>query len=304
MLGQGLAHTYSIVARDPETGDMGVAVQSHYFSVGPVCPWGEAGVGVVATQSFVDPSYGPLGLELMRSGRSADAALAGLVAADEGQQTRQVAMVDAHGGVGAHTGERCIAEAGHRTGDGFSAQANMMLTDTVWDAMAEAYASSEGDLAGRLLAALDAAEAEGGDIRGRQSAAILIVAGTSTNKPWTDRKMELRVEDHPEPIIELRRLVDVHRAYRLIAEAEKKMQDPETVAEAAAEFERAYRLSGDNIELRYWYALTLGMAGKHDEASDVLGQIFRADERWRELTRRLPASGLVQQDLIDKLLED
>lgn len=299
-----LAHTYSIVARDPETGDMGVAVQSHYFSVGPVCPWGEAGVGVVATQSFVDPSYGPLGLDLMRSGRPAAAALAGLVAADEGQQTRQVAMVDAAGGVGAHTGERCIAEAGHRTGDGFSAQANMMLTDTVWDAMAETYTSSEGDLATRLLAALDAAEAEGGDIRGRQSAAILIVAGTSTNKPWTDRKMELRVEDHPEPLTELRRLIDVHRAYRMIGEAEKKMQSPDTVEEAAAEFKKAYRLSGDNIELRYWYALTLGMAGKQGEASEILGQIFQADDRWRELTRRLPASGIVQQDLIDKLLAD
>ena len=291
-----LAHTYSIVARDPSTGAMGVAVQSHYFSVGPICPWAKAGVGAVATQSFVDPSYGPLGLQMMKAGKKAGDALAGLVAADAAQDRRQVAMVDNEGNVAVHTGSRCIAEAGHRTGDGYSVQANMMLKDTVWDAMGDAFESFKGDLASRMLAALDAAEAEGGDIRGRQSAAILIVSGTNTGKPWADREMELRVEDHPQPLAELRRLVDIHRAYKLAAEAESKMQSPEQAPVVAAEFAHALELSGDNIELRFWYALTLALAGNVDEAVPLLTKIYEEDDRWRELLSRLPAAGIISDE--------
>lgn len=204
--------TYSIVARDPQTGDMGVAVQSHWFSVGSVVSWAEAGVGAVATQSFVDPAYGPLGLELMRAGKSAPEALAALLAADDQREVRQVGMVDATGGLATHTGTKCIPAAGSRIGSDFVVQANLMDRETVWPAMARAFESTRGDLADRLLAALDAAETEGGDIRGRQSAALLVVKGQASGAPWADRIFDLRVEDHLEPLQELRRLVLVHRA--------------------------------------------------------------------------------------------
>ena len=172
--------TYSIVALDPETGELGVAVQSHWFSVGALVPWARAGVGAVATQSLVEPGYGPLGLELMAAGKTASQALDALKVADAHPEIRQVAMVDAEGNVAAHTGDNCIPEAGHRTGENYSVQANLMANDTVPDAMARAFESAEGDLAARLLAALQAAEAAGGDIRGKQSAAILVVSGEPT----------------------------------------------------------------------------------------------------------------------------
>ena len=205
-----LAHTFSIVARDSESGRMGVAVQSHWFSVGSTVTWAEAGVGAVATQALVEVSHGPLGLDLMRGGRSATEALRALLAADEGRAVRQVAMVDANGEVAVHTGERCIADAGHVAGETFSAQANMMVTADVWPAMTDAYERSRGDFAERMLEALEAGQTAGGDVRGRQSAAILIVEGESTGCPWVDTTMDLRVEDHAKPIKELRRLV-THR---------------------------------------------------------------------------------------------
>lgn len=205
--------TYSIVARDPNTGELGVAVQSCYFSVGAVVPWAEAGVGAVATQSFVDPAYGPLGLALMRKGQSAPEALQALVAADPGEAIRQVAMIDALGRVAVHTGAHCLDAAGHCLGEQVSAQANLMARTTVWGAMIERFSKTSGELATRLLAALDAAEAEGGDRRGKQSAAILIVRAQPTGKVWVDRIVDLRVEDHPDPVNELRRLVDLKRLY-------------------------------------------------------------------------------------------
>ncbi|MCP4654108.1 MAG: DUF1028 domain-containing protein, partial [bacterium] len=203
-------NTYSIVARDPATGELGVAVQSHWFSVGTVVTWAEAGVGAVATQSFSEISYGPLGLELMKAGKTASEALAALTSVDPHANVRQVAMVDDDGNVAAHTGSACIAEAGHHLGDQYSTQANLMEKNTVWDAMAKAYETSPGDLTDRLMAALEAAQAEGGDIRGMQSAAILVVPGTSAGAPWRERIVDLRVEDHPRPLEELKRLIRVH----------------------------------------------------------------------------------------------
>jgi len=199
--------TYSIVARDSATGELGVAVQSHWFSVGAVVPWAEAGVGAVATQSFIDPSYGALGLDLMRAGKSAPEALAALLAADAQRDVRQVGMVDARGRVARHTGRLCIPAAGDQAGAQYVVQANLMERATVWPAMARAFEAATGDLAERLMAALEAAEAEGGDIRGRQSAALLVVKAHSTGRPWADRRFDLRVEDHPEPLPELRRLL-------------------------------------------------------------------------------------------------
>jgi uncharacterized Ntn-hydrolase superfamily protein len=267
--------TYSIVARDAATGELGVAVQSHYFGVGPVVPWLRPGVGAVATQAMVEVSYGPRLLELLGAGQAPADALAELTAADEAAATRQVAVVDATGAVATHTGERCIAEAGHRTGDGWSVQANMMTAPTVPDAMAEAFAATEGELAFRLLAALDAAEAEGGDIRGRQSAALVVVGGDAALPPW-DRVYDVRVDDDPQPLVELRRLAEVRRAYRTVA-----VDDP--------------ALRG-NPELRFWTALQLAATGQVDEARTMLDAIYELDDRWRELVRRLPASGNLPDD--------
>src|SRR5437660_8040749 len=234
--------TYSIVARDGETGELGVAVQSHYFQVGPVVPWALAGVGAVATQSMVNVSFGPLGVEYMRLGYTAEQALKALLAADSQPESRQVALVDAAGNVAVHTGAKCIPAAGHRTGDGFSCQANLMEKDTVWDAMHEAYNSTDAPLAERMMAALDAAEAEGGDIRGKQSAARLVVSGKPTGRSWEDRVIEIRVEDAPDPLPELRRLLRVKRAYMALNDADRGADGGDQAA-AAARLEEALALA-------------------------------------------------------------
>jgi len=285
-------HTYSIVARDPATGQLGVAVQSHWFSVGSMVSWAEAGVGAVATQSFVDPAYGPRGLELMRGGLSPEQALAALTSVDEGRDVRQVAFVDVAGRVAAHTGARCIEAAGHHVGEGYSVQANMMLNDRVVPAMAAAYEAAEGDLAERMMRALEAAQATGGDIRGRQSAAMLIVKGASTGRPWADRVLELRVEDHPEPLIELRRLITVHRAYERMNAGDVAVEQND-LDRAKAEYAAAAALLPGNLEIRYWAAVTLATAGEVDQALPVFREIFAADPNWVELTRRLVPAGLI-----------
>lgn len=289
--------TYSIVARDPATGEIGVAVQSHWFSVGPIVPWAEAGVGAVATQSLVDPSYGPDGLALMRDGVSALDALAKLVAADEGRAVRQVAMVDASGRVATHTGERCIAFAGH-VSDGefqFSVQANMMGKNTVWPAMAEAFRTADGDLADRLLAALAAAEGEGGDVRGRQSAAIIIVNAEATGKPWVDRRFDLRVEDHPTPVEELKRLVQLQRAYLHMNAGDAAIEE-EDWDTALGEYAAAERLAPHIVEIPFWVAVSLASAGRSEEAMPIFESVFEREPVWAELVPRLVESGLFPDD--------
>ncbi|MBO0829749.1 MAG: DUF1028 domain-containing protein [Streptosporangiales bacterium] len=296
--------TYSIVARDEQTGELGCAVQSHFFSVGPIVPWVEAGVGAVATQAQAEISYGPLGLDRMRAGEPACEALAALVAADGKSAHRQVAMVDAQGRVATHTGAMCIREAGHRQGDGVSVQANMMLRDTVPDAMVRAYESASGDLADRLLAALDAAQAEGGDIRGRQSAAIVVAAGDPSGRPWQDRRVDLRVEDHPDPLAELRRLVQLRRAYDAIDRAEHAGLRGD-LATATAEYAKAEAASVGNVEPAFWFGVGIAMSGDVERARKVLAGPFAAHDGWKELLRRLPAAGMFPDDtqLIDRLLE-
>lgn len=288
-------HTYSIVARDSATRQLGVAVQSHWFSVGALVPWAEAGVGAVATQSFIEVSYGPLGLDLMRAGKTAPEALRALVAADENEAVRQVAMVDARGRVAAHTGSKAIAEAGHQAGRGYSVQANLMLRNTVWPAMARAYESTRGDLTDRLLAALEAGEREGGDIRGRQSAAILVVSGTPTGIPWRDVVFDLRVEDDPQPVEELRRLVRVARAYLKMNEGDELFALGK-VDEAARAYGAAAALYPDNPEMVFWHAVTLAGAGRVEPALPLFRQAFAADSNWWVLIPRLPASGLLPDD--------
>lgn len=292
------AHTYSIVAYDPEARQWGVAVQSHYFCVGRIVQWAEAGVGAVATQSMAEASYGPLGLEMMRAGKTAGQALAGLVASDSNAAVRQVAMVDAQGDVAVHTGELCIAEAGHRTGKHYSVQANLMLKDTVWDAMAEAFERADGDLAERMMVALEAAEGEGGDIRGKQSAALLVVGGELTGAPWRSRIFDLRVDDHPEPLPELRRLLHVARAYRYAGEATEIAKSDalgdERFDMARRKYEQAMLYNEDlrgNVELPFWSAVQLASDGQWEASIPLFRMVFAADPAWRELVPRLARVG-------------
>jgi len=254
-------HTYSIVAFDQETGELGVAVQSHWFSVGFLVPWAKAGVGAVATQSFVKVDYGPHGLKLMEEGMSADAALQKLVSEDEGEAVRQVAMIDVKGNVAAHTGSKCIYAAGHQIGKNYSVQANLMENETVWPAMAKAFENTEGDLADKMMATLDAAEAEGGDIRGKQSAAMLIVTGEPTGVPWKDTVLDLRVEDHPKPLEELRRLIRINRAYKHANKGDHYLE-LEDIEKALAEYEMAAQYYPENPELSFWSAITLASKGQ------------------------------------------
>jgi len=295
--------TYSIVARDPETGALGVAVQSHYFSVGSVVTWAEAGVGAIATQSFAEPAYGPRGLALLRFGVDPVTALQALTSADAEQARRQVAFVDAGGRVAVHTGALCIEAAGHATGDGVSVQANMMRGSGVWPAMLEAYQTSTGDLAERLMAALDAAEAAGGDIRGRQSAAMLIVASVGTGQPWRERLIDLRVEDAPDPLGELRRLTTMRRGYQHIeaAEAREVAGDLEG---SLVEYEHARTLLAGNDEAAFWSAILMADAGRVQEAKARLAEIATREPGWSELLRRLPATGLLRNGdtTVDRLL--
>ncbi len=297
--------TYSIVARDPETGEMGVAVQSHWFSVGPIVPWAEAGVGAVATQSLVDPAYGPLGLELMRTGRTAPEALRSLLAGDEGRAVRQVAMIDAAGRVATHTGDRCIAAAGHVTDEEnqFSVQANLMLGEEVWPAMAEAYREATGDLADRMLAALEAAQSVGGDIRGKQSAAIVIVAAQSSGKPWVDRTFDLRIEDHPHPVQELKRLVQLQRAYLHMNAGDAAMEEADFET-ASREYASAETLAPDIVEIPFWHAVTLASSGEVDKSLPIFKRVFAREPIWAELVPRLVRSELLPNDpeLIEKIL--
>ncbi|MBN1206287.1 MAG: DUF1028 domain-containing protein [Myxococcaceae bacterium] len=288
-------NTYSIVARDPATGELGVAVQSHWFSVGPIVAWAEAGVGAVATQSFVDPSYGKLGLDLMRAGRAAPDALKGLLVADSGSAVRQVAMIDAQGRVAAHTGERCIVAAGHVVGENFSVQANMMERDTVWPAMAKAFRETKGDLAARMMAALEAAEAAGGDIRGKQSAALIVVSGKPTGKSWVDRKFDIRVDDHPKPLVELRRLLTLQRAYNLMNEGDLAIERNDTQA-ALEHYSGAEALAPGNAEMVFWHAVSLVNVNRVDEAIPLFQKTFKLDARWRDLLTRLPKAGLLPDD--------
>ncbi len=297
------AHTFSIVARDPSTGEIGVAVQSHWFSVGSVVAWGEPGVGVVATQSMVEKSYGPQGLELMRIGITAPAALPALLQADDNREVRQVAMVDSQGRVAVHTGARCIECAGHIQGDGFSVQANMMLKDTVWPAMAEAYSGAAGSLGERMLAALEAAQAAGGDIRGQQSASILVVSGTASAKPWEGILVDLRVEDHPQPVSELKRLLEIHRAYEWMNQGDAFLAEDQ-VEQALHAYRSAAELAPDMDELPFWHALTLADLNRMDEAAPIFKSVFQVNPNWAELVKRLPAAGLLRDDpeLLQRIL--
>jgi uncharacterized Ntn-hydrolase superfamily protein len=288
------AHTFSIVARDANTGEMAVAVQSNWFSVGTVVSWGEAGVGVIATQSFVNKSFGIRGLNLLKDGKSPQEALDLLLSDDSGKEFRQVAILDTQGRVATHTGKSCIDAAGHRNGDNFSVQANMMLNDKVVPAMEKAWKENASlRLPERMVAVLQAAQQAGGDIRGKQSAALLVVAPKASEEPWNDRLVDLRVDDSTDPIAEIARLLKVFRAYEHMNQGDLYVEKNQ-MQEAMDEYGKAMKMFPDNLEMQYWTAITLANNKDVKKASAMLQKIYKKDPNWRELTRRLPKAGLLQ----------
>jgi uncharacterized Ntn-hydrolase superfamily protein len=322
-------NTFSIVARDPQTGQIGVAVQSHWFAVGQIVPWAEAGVGAVATQSFVDPAYGKLGLDLLRAGKGAPDVLRGLLGTDANCQVRQVAVIDANGNVATFTGSRDIQAAGGIAGnatgapvqipcgaDGgtlsvgrdFAVQANLMSNDKIWPAMAKAFAETKGDLAERMLAALDGAQSVGGDIRGKQSAALIVVNAKSTGKPWEDQIFNLRVDDNPAPLDELRRLVALQRAYNHMNAGDLATEHNDNEG-ALREYSAAEQIAATTAgipksryaEMIYWHAVALVNMKRVDEALPLFARTFGMEAGWRELTPRLTKAGLLPDD--PKLIE-
>jgi uncharacterized Ntn-hydrolase superfamily protein len=300
-----LTHTYSIVARDSVTGDIGVAVQSHWFSVGSVVSWAEPGVGAIATQSLVNVSFGPKGLTLLKKGKTAPEVLNTLIRDDDGREFRQLAIIDVHGNVATFTGLKCIPDAGQIIGKNYSVQANMMLNNKVWPAMAEAFEKSTGPLAERMVEALKAAEAAGGDIRGQQSASILVVRGSSTGKLWEDRLVDLRVEDHPQAVNEIERILKVHRAYEHMNQGDLAIElgDEE---KALIEYSTAEKLFPDNIEMKYWHAVSLANMGRLDDALPIFRIVFEEDPNWIELTKRIVPNGLlnVDEDTLNKIIHE
>ena len=287
-----LVATYSIVARDSETGEMGVAVQSHWFSVGSIVSWGEAGVGVVATQSFVNPAFGPDGLALLKSGITASEVVDKLIAEDEGRDVRQLAILDVNGNVKSYTGKNCIPGAGNIVGENYSVQANLMLNDKVPSAMSKAFEESKGPLAERMMAALFAAESVGGDIRGKQSAAILVVKGKSSGKVWEDRLIDLRVEDDPYPLDKLDRLLKIHRAYNHMNAGDLAVEKGDMKL-AMEEYSSAEKMFSENEEMKFWHAVTLATNGDVEASLPLFKKVFEKNENWKILTPRLVPLGLL-----------
>lgn len=287
-----LVSTYSIVARDSVTGEMGVAVQSHWFNVGAIVGWGEAGVGVIATQSFVNPSFGIKGLNLLKQGKTPQQVVDELIAGDEGRDFRQLAVLDAKGNTASYTGSKCVDAAGNIAGKNCSVQANLMLSSEVWGEMEKAFNESTGRLAERMLAALEAAQNVGGDIRGMQSASLMVWKGNSTGKPWEDKLMDLRVEDNPAPLAELKRLLEVQRAYEHMNAGDVAVEKNDMTL-AMNEYNAAMQMFPDNLEMKFWTAVTLANTGRLDEALPLFNIVFATDKNWKTLTPRLPKSGIL-----------
>ncbi|EHQ53329.1 hypothetical protein ECTPHS_11637 [Ectothiorhodospira sp. PHS-1] len=295
--------TYSIVARDPASGHLGVAVQSHHFAVGSVAPFARAGVGAGTIQSFAKLIYATEGLRLMRDGASAGEALRRLLARDHHMDYRQAAMIDTQGDVVAHTGRLCIDEAGHCLGDEYACLGNMLLNDGTWEAMGRAYEAAEGDFPHRLISALEAAQAQGGDLRGRRSAAMIVVSGRATGDPAQDTLLDLRVEDHPTPVRELKRLVILKEAYEFNTLGGHHLRHGE-YDKAIQAFTRAETLAPEEDELIFWRSVALINAGHEAEARALLGALFQRAPHWSLLLKRVAKSRFLPDDpaLIQRLL--
>lgn len=291
--GDPFAHTYSIVARDSISGEIGIAVQSHWFSVGTIVAWAEAGVGAVATQSMVNPSYGPEGLKLLKEGKSPEEIVKMLTEKDSGRAVRQLAVIDRYGETAAYTGSNCIQPAGHIFDKNFSVQANLMKNGNVWPAMAAAFRNSKGPLAERMLEALEAGQLAGGDIRGMQSAILLVVAAKPTGKIWEDRKIDLRVDDNADPVNELKRLLKVYRAYEHMSAGDIAVEKND-MALAEKEYNVAEEMFPENLEMKFWHAVTLINNNKSEKAFALLREVFFKDENWRMLIPSVRNAGMLQ----------
>jgi len=302
--GQPITHTFSIVAVDESTGQIGAAVQSHWFSVGSIVTWAEAGVGAVATQSLVNVSFGPRGLSLLKEGKTVGDVLDLLLSDDEGREFRQVAIIDYKGNVSTFTGNKCIAEASHITGKNYSVQANMMLNDKVVSAMSEAFENSQGPLAERMMASMNAAQDAGGDIRGEQSAAILVVRGQSTGKIWEDRLIDIRVEDHPHAVTEIGRILKLYRAYEHMNKGDLAIEKGDEIT-ALIEYSAAKQIVPHSIEIDYWTAVSLANIGRLDEALPLFKKVFTNDRNWIELTKRIVPNGIltINQASLQRILD-
>ncbi len=285
-----LAHTFSIVARDTVTGEMGVAVQSHWFAVGTDVTWGKPGVGVIATQSFINASFGPRGLALLQNGLTPKQAIEMLTTNDAGRDVRQLAILDGKNPPANYTGAKCIPEAGGIVGDNFAVQANIMVSKKVWPAMAKAFTTTTGPLAERMLAALVAAQKAGGDIRGKQSAALLVVKGESSGKVWEDNLIDLRVDDSKTPIADLTNLLKTHRAYEHMNAGDNALTDGNAKL-AMEEYSAAEKMFPKNEEMKYWHAVTLVSIGKLDEALPLFKAVFKQNKNWAILTPKLIGVG-------------
>jgi uncharacterized Ntn-hydrolase superfamily protein len=291
--------TYSMVAHDPRTGDLGVAIQSHFFGVGRIAGWARAGVGAVVTQAAAEKAHGPRGLELLAAGRSPQEAVDELMAGDPGRESRQLAVVAAGGGAAAFTGGACLAQCGHARRGHVSAQGNMLVSDRTWDAMVAAYEATGGDLAERLLAALDAAEATGGDARGRQSASLLVVGGPRTDRAWDGVLVDVRVDDHPDPLPELRRLVGLNRFYDRLLDMLKEpglligraTAEPQRVERALDDLAAGERLLGDNQEATMWRGVLLARTGRAEAGAAALREALARRPELDGYLRQMAAAG-------------
>ncbi len=289
-----LATTFSIIAKDTITGEIAVAVQSHWFSVGTTVSWAEGGVGAVATQSFANRDFGPEGLRHMKDGMSANAVLDKLINEDEGKDFRQVGIVDNNGNIAVFTGDRCLDEAGHISGNNYAIMANLMENDSVWHKMDAAYqAGAAKPLAERVIDALKAGQEAGGDLRGKQSAAMKIVNGKSSKKPWNDVVVDLRVDDHPDPIAELERLYHVHKGFQYMNRGDLAAEAADVEAAVSA-YESAEELLPDNLEPKFWHAVMLYNNQDDEKAKPLLHEVFTQDKNWAVLFQRLPKSGLLK----------
>jgi uncharacterized Ntn-hydrolase superfamily protein len=298
------AHTFSIIAQDPVTGDMAVGVQSHWFSVGTAVPWGKSGVGVVATQSFVNERYGHEGLKLMQKGLNAKEAMEKLKKEDAGVHYRQVAMLSRDGTISTFTGEKCIEAALHLIGDHYSIQANMMEDENVVYAMRQAFEENDDlDLAERIVVAMKAAQSSGGDIRGKQSSALILVGKDTAEHPWLDKKIDLRVDDHKTPVEELSRLLNSHRAYEFMASGDVAMENKDAEAALKA-YNFAEKLLPNNEEIKFWKAVALVNSNQVKMSIPIFERLFMNDKRWQRLLKRLPESDLIsiEKSALDYLL--
>lgn len=289
--------TYSIIGFDTEAGEIGIGVQSRWFHAGQDLAWIEPGVGAVCTQAMTEPSYGPGGLELLRAGRSPAEALEQLTAADPGRDVRQVAIGDLTGRFAQHTGSRCVASAGHAAGENCCAQGNMLASDACWGAMVAAFEASDAPLADRLLAALDAAESEGGDARGRQAARLLVRPSQPTGSPWSDRIVDLSVVDHPQPLVELRRLLALHRAYRRLSHA-LDLVGAGDVASAVAEVDAAAASAPDDDQIAFWRSTVLGASGRPGDAVAAFQSAVRAHPGWPQYLQSCVDAGLLPPQVL------